>query len=898
MKACRRPRLGWVFWIVFWTVLQLCCKIAYSQENLITNPGFESGLDDYTYFGDVTATTGDAYSGSYSCKIVGNGANIFYAEHAKTPVDGNSQYIVEGFIKTTGLSDTAEFIISEYDGNNNFIRDASFGHTSGTADWDRKSYTLFTHANSVKIKIRMTIGSAAGTAYFDDLSLMSPSQELLLSENHTFGAGGQIGNAEYSLTFTIGQGFIGGSEADQHWDGFWHVVSAVNEPDDTDSDGDGLPDNLEDKNGNGRLDPGETDPLNPDTDGDGLLDGEEDANQNGAVDAGETDPTSNDTDGDGLPDGWEIHNSLDPLRNDVNGDLDGDGISNIAEYYYGMSANSIDSDDDGADDQFDPVNDVLSSRYYILNPNLEGAAVGVVSLADGNKITAGPLPPSGPPENPVCTLGPPISGSNEAGNIHFLIRHTIGQVFLGASASSDHNHTVGFWNTAQAYDNAYLNLNRYETGEIQAGVLSPGYMISATAPISLGSSRDGTDMPVPASFAGTAFVIPHIRDTNYYYLFSPDGDAQAQVDFGGGPVTISVTRGSVVEINAGSDNTLSGIITSDRPILVTHLAKNGPESKDVYPVPPVSKDLVGLRSRNILIGAIEDSTTVNVYASDGSGTGLVLGKGEQRTVSVGADASQGQGSAIHIVADKPVFAVQYDDGDGGEATSFFDSRYLGNYFGIPVDTQYIVAVGLEADTTVTLYNGADPPETLTLSGDGLRPGKAYFGSSAGGLHITAGSRIESDKPVYLVYEAGSTDDEHNLLGLIPFSMEPINADADQDGVTDAWEIFHFGDLLQDPGGDRDGDQLTNLEEFQWNLDPNDGIADTDGDGLLDRWEPDWFGDFSQGKDDDYDGDGIPNIIEYKMATNPADINDRPAPGIFYEYDELGRIKTIWRIPRL
>ena len=35
-----------------------------------------------------------------------------------------------------------------------------------------------------------------------------------------------------------------------------------------------------------------TDPTNPDTDGDGLLDGEEDLNGNGAVDPGETDPSA------------------------------------------------------------------------------------------------------------------------------------------------------------------------------------------------------------------------------------------------------------------------------------------------------------------------------------------------------------------------------------------------------------------------------------------------------------------------------------------------------------------------------------------------------------------------------------------------------------------------------
>lgn len=94
---------------------------------------------------------------------------------------------------------------------------------------------------------------------------------------------------------------------------------------DTDTDHDGISDGNEDRNLNGRRDPGETDPNNPDTDGDGvpdgveaatgtnplsadsdgdaLLDGQEDTNRNGQVNDGETDPRKPDTDGDGLDDG-------------------------------------------------------------------------------------------------------------------------------------------------------------------------------------------------------------------------------------------------------------------------------------------------------------------------------------------------------------------------------------------------------------------------------------------------------------------------------------------------------------------------------------------------------------------------------------------------------------------
>lgn len=70
-----------------------------------------------------------------------------------------------------------------------------------------------------------------------------------------------------------------------------------------DADADGVPDVIEDRNRNSRVDPGETDPFNPDSDGDGIPDGAEDRNRNGLVDEGETSPLNADSDGDGIPDG-------------------------------------------------------------------------------------------------------------------------------------------------------------------------------------------------------------------------------------------------------------------------------------------------------------------------------------------------------------------------------------------------------------------------------------------------------------------------------------------------------------------------------------------------------------------------------------------------------------------
>jgi len=76
-----------------------------------------------------------------------------------------------------------------------------------------------------------------------------------------------------------------------------------------DSDGDGLYDDLEDVNGNGVIQDGETDPNAIDTDSDGLEDGEE---FTFGIDRSITDPCKPDTDGDGYDDYTEYLAQTDP----------------------------------------------------------------------------------------------------------------------------------------------------------------------------------------------------------------------------------------------------------------------------------------------------------------------------------------------------------------------------------------------------------------------------------------------------------------------------------------------------------------------------------------------------------------------------------------------------------
>ena len=141
---------------------------------------------------------------------------------------------------------------------------------------------------------------------------------------------------------------------------------------DPDDDNDEVPDVVEDPNGNGVLDPGETDPFDPDTDGDGILDGVEDSDQDGTVDPGETDAGDADTDDDGIADGAEDANQ--------NG-LQDDGETDAAD---------ADSDEDGLQDGTE-----LGFTEGVADPDgagpLGGTGNGFIPDGDAGASTTDPL---------------------------------------------------------------------------------------------------------------------------------------------------------------------------------------------------------------------------------------------------------------------------------------------------------------------------------------------------------------------------------------------------------------------------------------------------------------------------------------------------------------------------
>lgn len=100
----------------------------------------------------------------------------------------------------------------------------------------------------------------------------------------------------------------------------------------------------------------------------------------------------------------------------------------------------------------------------------------------------------------------------------------------------------------------------------------------------------------------------------------------------------------------------------------------------------------------------------------------------------------------------------------------------------------------------------------------------------------------------------------------------VNPDADSDGLLDVWEISNFGNITAQNGtGDPDGDGFNNEAEETAQSNPNNIGSipgDIDGDLFTDTDEITYFGNLVQTPGGDYDGDQSTNIAEITAATSP------------------------------
>jgi hypothetical protein len=143
------------------------------------------------------------------------------------------------------------------------------------------------------------------------------------------------------------------------------------------------------------------------------------------------------------------------------------------------------------------------------------------------------------------------------------------------------------------------------------------------------------------------------------------------------------------------------------------------------------------------------------------------------------------------------------------------------------------------------------PTKQDSDGDSITDGDEYH------LYGTSPVSIDTDGD-------GLPDD----IEILELSSDPNSSDSDLDGMPDLWEYDNGTNIiLDDSANDLDGDQASNLSEYEAGTDPQN--PDTDGDLLVDGWELEYgFNPLLAQLENDPDKDGLDNYYEYLARSNP------------------------------
>ena len=132
-----------------------------------------------------------------------------------------------------------------------------------------------------------------------------------------------------------------------------------------------------------------------------------------------------------------------------------------------------------------------------------------------------------------------------------------------------------------------------------------------------------------------------------------------------------------------------------------------------------------------------------------------------------------------------------------------------------------------------VFASSDPGDPLTLAVHGNNK-PSLVNASLNGNQLTLSYSGPETGTATITLRA---TDRTNTLVTTSFTVtvNDSNPDSDADGLTDSWEVTHFGNVAAQSGsGDADGDGLSNAGELAAATDPND--TDSDNDTFGDHFE--------------------------------------------------------------
>ena len=642
---------------------------------------------------------------------------------------------------------------------------------------------------------------------------------------------------------------------------------------DPDSDHDGMPSSYETANG---LDPS-TDDSAGDLDGDGL--------SNLAEYQAGTAANNADSDGDGLPDGYEAANGLDPLADDGGDDPDGDGLSNLAEQDSGTDPNAADSDSDGlsdgeevntyttdplaADSDGDTLSDGDEVYTHFTNPLLADSDGDTVD--DNLEIVQGTDP-------------------NDAGS--FPAAPGVYYVDIDApNAADDGQHGTS---PDTPWQTIHFAIDRINAGPAGSYTLNVGL---GTYGIANGEPDRELQITQPGlSIIGASGSLPLIDGTGVSAWLYGIWSRASSTTIENLEVTGDFDIGIKLEYTTGTGSVRDCIIHD-----LTYEYAHGIVLHE-------AGDLVSVEGNRVYgqyggIEVVDGSPTIARNTLTGNTYGLIVSSWQAVATSPLIENNLITTSSTGILIQA---------GDPGEASPLIYHNTF--YGGLPVtggDYTHGIFIGTGSSPTIRfnlvtdwgtgvvndaynlgtpildyndVWNNQTGYQNIAAGPNDIDSDPLYSDAGAGNFDLAAGSPaidaipLDAGDPVSDDY-LGRTRPLNTGFDMGAYESTAFAVDSDGDGMPDSYENANgLNPQVDDSGADPDGDGLSNLAEYNAGADPNN--SDTDGDTLPDGDEVNTYGTNPLAADSD--GDQTADNLEIAQGTDPTDADSFPvAPGTYY-----------------
>jgi hypothetical protein len=151
-----------------------------SGENLILNPGFESGtagnpnnwwIYDVSGISDIYPGPGRISGNSIGIKTSGIRNNVYWGQNI--PINSTKKYELSAYVQTQQISGNGIIVgLDWFDKADNYLGNTNLPAIKGTTPWTYYTKTnIIPLAKSAKVNVILQSAFSSGTVYFDDISL-------------------------------------------------------------------------------------------------------------------------------------------------------------------------------------------------------------------------------------------------------------------------------------------------------------------------------------------------------------------------------------------------------------------------------------------------------------------------------------------------------------------------------------------------------------------------------------------------------------------------------------------------------------------------------------------------------------------------------------------------------